>query len=151
MIRRVALILVCLITALAGAPEPVSRTSPSPAKSTFGWIDVFIDSHDKPLAAYQLEIVVAEQAATVVGIEGGDAVAFMQPPYYDPAAMSQSRVIIAAFSTASELPKSKTRVARIHLQFSAPDRQYTAKLITAADPDGGKIAADATVSEGAQP
>jgi hypothetical protein len=151
MTRRVLLILFSLIAALASAQEQTSRPAHATTASSFGWVDVYLDPRNKPLAAYQVEFVIADDAATVVGIEGGDAAAFKQPPYYDAAAMSQSRVILAAFSTGSDLPAARSRVARVHVQFQKPDRKYTAKLITAATADGGKIPAEVSVTEGAQP
>jgi hypothetical protein len=142
----VVLFLVCFASARESATSP--STTPT---SSFGYVDLFVDSGAKPLAAYQIELVISNNAAQVVGIEGGDAGAFSEPPYYDPAAMSQSRVIVAAFSTRTELPSHKLRIARVHLQFHASDRHYEAKLITAATTDGTRIDASASVSEGAQP
>jgi hypothetical protein len=142
---------IIVITSYAAARSPVPVPASKSTATTFGYVDIYLDPHNKSLAAYQLELVIPDQAATVVGIEGGDAAAFKAPPYYDPAAMSQSRVILAAFSTGADLPKAKTRVARVHLRFDKPNREYSAKLMTAATQDGNKIAADASVSEGAQP
>ncbi len=55
----------------------------------------------------------------------------------------KNRVIIAAFTTSSNVPHGKTRVARIHLAISADtDPKFTAKLTTAGNPDGQKIPAE---------
>jgi len=144
------LVILVVIGSLAWAEAPATKTTQSLAGG-FGWVDVYLDSHGKSLAAYQLELMIADQAATVVGIEGGETMAFKEPPYYDPAAMSQSRVILAAYSIGTDLPTARVRVARVHLQFRSPDRKYTANIITAGTADGAKIDAEASVSEGAQP
>jgi hypothetical protein len=119
---------------------------------SFGYIDLHIDPHGKPLAAWQVEFTAKDNSATLVGIEGGDTGAYKDPPHYDPAALANSRVILAAYSTADDLPTSKTRVARLHLQFTKRNAAYDVKLITAATPDGAKLeTADASVDQGAQP
>ena len=69
---------------------------------------------------------------------------------YDPQAIQDERVIIAAFNTGSsdELPKGKTRVATIHVQTTGGDAlQCTLKVQTAANPEGTKIAVEATWEE----
>ena len=93
-----------------------------------------IDPAGKPLAAYQIEFVADASHVKLVGIEGGDHAAFAQPPYYDPAALSRNRVIVAAFTTGKDLPTKSFRAARLHLEIlghSKPDWQ--AELITADD------------------
>jgi hypothetical protein len=81
----------------------------------------------------------------LVGVEGGAAEPFKRPPHYDAKALQQSRIMIAAFSTDSSLPTTKTRVARLHLQVrgvDAPD--YELKLIIAGDRDAKPIPAAAS-------
>ncbi|HXU77720.1 MAG TPA: hypothetical protein VN794_14195, partial [Methylomirabilota bacterium] len=76
--------------------------------------------------------------------------AFHEPPFYDPKAMQQDRVIIAAFSTnpSTELPSGKTRVATIHLQTSGTDAPgFMLRLETAADANGQKLQATASFEE----
>ncbi len=83
----------------------------------FTTVDIYLDSGDMPLAAYQLQFKATEGEVKIVGIEGGEHDAFSEPPYYDPEAIQRERVIIAAFNTsdASQLPAGRTRVATIHL------------------------------------
>jgi hypothetical protein len=165
----------------------------------FEAIDIYIDSADQPLAAYQFELlanqsperkrgvagetpahqsperqrrvegetpahqsperqrrVEGDNAASqpdapdvkIVGVEGGDHTAFREPPYYDPAALSHNRIIIAAFNTGRDLPKGKTRVARLHLQISGPEPQFKTKLDVAASAEGKDIPATSTVEPG---
>jgi hypothetical protein len=106
-------------SALACLPVAAQLTNEAPIR--FRAVDIFVDSKDKPLAAYQLEFSVTGADAKIVGIEGGEHAAFSTPPFYDPKAMQQERVIIAAFSTnaVSRLPQGRTRVATIHLQTRA--------------------------------
>ena len=142
------LILLALSTALASPTRPATSTRP---QSPFGYVDLHIDPHGQPLAAWQLEFIARDNSATLVGVESGDSPAFKDPPHYDPVALSGNRVILAAYSTAAELPTSRTRIARLHLQFTKPDPAFNVRLITAAASDGMKLDAAVSISEGAQP
>jgi hypothetical protein len=115
----------------------------------FRAVEVFVDSGNTPLAAYQLEFT-ASGNAKMVGIEGGEQPAFKEPPYYDPQAMQQERVILGAFSTApaEALPKGKTRVATIHLQSNGDETpRYEVQLKAAATAGGRKISAQPSANE----
>jgi hypothetical protein len=117
-------------------------------KIRFEAVDIFVDSGAKPLAAYQLEFRVEKGDAKIVGVEGGTHAAFREPPFYDPKAIQQERVILAAFDTskADKLPKHKTRVATIHLQIrGSKEPKFSIELKTAASVDGKKIFAKATL------
>lgn len=106
----------------------------------FEAVDVFIDSGHQPLAAWQLEVQSRDDRVEIVGIEGGQHAAFSEPAYYDPEAMNGNRVILAAFSTSKELPKGKTRVARIHVQCEGRNvTAYRTSLVVAADAEGRTI------------
>jgi hypothetical protein len=102
----------------------------------FDFLDIYLDPHGTPLAAYQFELNVDPNAATIVGVEGGEHAAFKAAPYYDPAALTHNRIIIAAFNTGSDLPNTKTRVARLHLRLTSPNPEYQLHLVTAAGADG---------------
>lgn len=124
----------------------------SDAAVRFRTVDVYVDSKEPPLAAYQLELSVTNSAsaAKIVGIEGGESPAFSEPPFYDPQAMQHEHIIIAAFSTnaVNQLPKGKTRVATIHIQTSsAAEPEFALRLQVAADSSGTKIPAEASVEE----
>jgi hypothetical protein len=113
---------VCMMFALAlhtfAEPDQKSKESANrnaESGTSFKHIDVFVDSFEKPLAAYQFEIQVKEGDARIVGVEGGDHPAFREPPYYDIEALKSGRIIIAAFHTGKDLPDGRTRVARVHL------------------------------------
>jgi hypothetical protein len=120
-------------------------TATNTAAVRFRAVDIFVDSKDIPLAAYQLEFTATNGTVKIVGIEGGAHPAFAQPPFYDPKAMQHERVILAAFSTAAadKLPKGKTRVATIHLQTSGSiEPKFETKLQTAGGSDGKRIGAE---------
>ena len=134
-----------LLTALLTTAAFAQRGDDAPAAVRFEYIDVYIDSGDAPLAAYQFELTDASQSIKIVGIEGGDHDAFATPPYYDPKALKNNRVIIAAFSTADALPTGKTRVATIHVQVEVdmiPEIEIN--LETTGDVQGNEIDAKVT-------
>ncbi len=134
-----------LLTALLATAAFAQRDDDAAPGVRFEYIDVYIDSDDAPLAAYQFELTDASESIKIVGIEGGEHEAFATPPYYDPKALKNNRVIIAAFSTAADLPTGRTRVATIHVQVEVdviPEIAVT--LEAAGDVQGNEI--DAKVS-----
>ncbi|HYO11147.1 MAG TPA: hypothetical protein VER17_19435 [Tepidisphaeraceae bacterium] len=151
-------ILLPLLPLLAAAPldlQPASQLGEATSRPVrFATVDVRLDPKGQPLAAYQLEFV-APASVALVGIEGGDHAAFKQPPFYDPAALRNSRVILAAFNTAADLPRGETRVARLHVQIQGsaaePLPQWSVKVIVASDAQGTTLpsATASLASEGA--
>jgi hypothetical protein len=160
MIRRwmpIALLIVLATLALVARTQVIGMTASSPPPSAtspaihFRSVDITVDPHGRPLAAYQVEIRVTRGDALIVGIEGGEHVAFHNPPYYDPAALQNRRIILAAFNTADarDLPAAKTRVARLHVQVRGDvPPQYAIRLDTAADAAGKPFAATVSLVEG---
>ena len=119
------------------------------AESSFKVVDIFIDSGERPLAAYEFEFKAVVGEVRIVGIERGDSRNFRDPPYYDPTALSKNRVIIGSFNTTDELPTQRTRVARLHLHISGGVRpHYALKLIVAGSREGTPIAATVSFKEG---
>ena len=117
----------------------------------FDAIDVYVQTGDRPLAAYQLDLSAAKGDVTIVGIEGGQSEVFTAPPYYDPAAIQNDRVIIASFSTAAAdaLPRGKVRIATIHVQVVGNVQpEYDAKITVAATVDGAPIDAELILETG---
>jgi hypothetical protein len=115
----------------------------------FAPLHIFLDSGNKSLAAYQFELKATAGQIKIVGVEGGQHAAFKEAPYYDPAALANDRIIIAAFNTGRELPKGRTRIATIHLQIigeAEPD--YELKLVVAADADAKEIPAKISFEKG---
>jgi len=144
--RHMTAIAIALALGLLSAQEPNA-----PAEGVrFLAIDVFIDSDTQPLAAYQLHISASHGGVNIVGIEGGEHAAFRTPPYYDPKAMQQERVILGAFNTSApeQLPRGKTRVATIHVQATGSKLpNFTTKIEAAATSDGRPIAVDVSLLE----
>ena len=119
------------------------------SKVRFAPLHIYLDSGNKPLAAYQFELKAPTGQIKIVGVEGGQHKAFEEAPYYDPAALANDRIIIAAFNTDSELPKGRTRIATIHLQIigdAEPD--YELKLTVAGNADANEIPAKISFEKG---
>jgi hypothetical protein len=132
----------------AAAGLCAQQAAPEEGRTRFCAVDIFIDSKATPLAAYQLQFEVTNHVAKIVGIEGGEHPAFAKPPFYDPKAMQQERVILAAFSTERNLPTGRTRVATIHLQVQGTEKpQYELRLQVAADENGKHIFAQIEQTE----
>jgi hypothetical protein len=131
---------------------PVTRPA-AVVDARFKAIDVFVDSKEQPLAAYQIELHATAGDVKIVGIGGGEHAAYKQPPFYDPKAMMGERVIVAAYSTADDLPVGKTRVARVHVRVGGDvEAKYELKLTALASKEGKSIAgATVSLAEGKRP
>lgn len=135
----------CSMVLLFSTMAYAQRDDDAPTAVRFEYIDVYIDSGDVPLAAYQFELTDATGSIKIVGIEGGEHEAFATPPYYDPEALKNNRVIIAALSTAADLPTGRTRVATVHVQVEVDlIPEISINLTTAGDVQGNEL--DAGVS-----
>ena len=136
-----------IIPALAGQSE--DDVSAIQQKVSFVPLNIYLDSGSKSLAVFQFELKATAGQIKIVGVEGGRHPAFNQPPYYDPAALMNDRIIIAAFNTGNDLPTGKTRIATIHLQTIGDiEPKYELELTVAADADGNKIPAEITFEKG---
>ena len=132
-----------LVTALLTSAAYAQRDDDAPAAVRFEYIDVYIDSGEAPLAAYQFELTDAAGSIKIVGIEGGEHQAFATPPYYDPKAMKGDRAIIAALSTADDLPTGRTRVATVHVQVEVEViPEISINLTVAGDVQGNELDAE---------
>ena len=156
--RLLAIVSLLLLLPLVGfaqltqPPQEEDLQYETPPRSTFTTIELWLDTCEKPLAAYQLELAATEGDVRIVGIEGAapDSI-FAEPPYYDPAAMQNERIIIADFSTAPPegLPVGRFRIATIHLQVVGDvEPAFETKLAVAADADGAAIEAQLTTRPG---
>ena len=147
-VRRILRCSLLLATFCVLFQQTITLAEEAKANIRFEAVEVYVDSGAKPLAAFQLEFRVEAGDAKIVGVEGGSHAAFREPPFYDPKALQQERVILAAFNTAKadQLPKNKTRVATIHLRISGrTEPEFSVKLKTAASVDGKKIPAKTTL------
>ena len=144
----IVLACICLIVPVL-AQESEQDYSTAQSGVRFAPLHIYIDSGNKSLAAYQFELKAVAGQIKIVGVEGGRHEAFKEAPYYDPAALAKDRIIIAAFSTGSDLPKGRTRIATIHLQIiGETEPQYELKLTVAADSDAKEIPAEITFEKG---
>jgi hypothetical protein len=136
---------------LAESVSIVQLEGPNDVKADavrFEAIDVFVDSGNQPLAAYQVELTSKTPGVEIVGIEGGEPAAFAEPPNYDSRAMPNNRVIIAAFTTGENLPAGRCRVARIHVQLRGPGvKEYETKLSVSATTDGKRVPAELSIEK----
>jgi len=114
-------------TSLSPAVEPEVRFRP---------YDVVVEVSATPVAAYQVVLEVDSGDAVLVGVEGGDPPGFREPPYYDPEALMEGRVVLAAFSTDAVLVPGRHRVATVHVQEAGPPPRYALDLVVAADDEG---------------
>ena len=144
---RTARLLLLFATCAPGlATGPVPRDD-GPVR--FGHVDVYVDSGQTPLAAYQVEIAGDKERVKIVGIEGGEHAAFKEAPYYDPEAMQHERVILGAFSLNDELPAGAVRVARLHVMVTGEGKpEYSVSLTTSASSEGRKFEAAARIEQG---
>src|SRR6266545_6738696 len=91
--------MLAILALLAGGVG--SGAGGAPDAPRFRVLDVILDAA-ADVAAWQVEIVARSGDARVVGVEGAGA-PFAAPPYYDPAALQQGRVVLAAFNTRAAL------------------------------------------------
>ena len=117
----------------------------------FAPLHIYLDSGNQPLAAFQFELEATAGQIKIVGVEGGRHAAFKEAPYYDPAALTNDRIIIAAFNTGQDLPTGRTRITTIHLQIIGDaEPEYELKLTVAADAEGREIPAKVAFEKGEQ-
>ena len=115
----------------------------------FAPLHIYIDSGNEGLAAFQFELKAVTGQVKIVGVESGDHAAFKQPPYYDPAALANDRIIVAAFNTGRDLPSGRSRITTIHLQIIGDIQpEYELDLIVAANADGENVPAKITFEKG---
>lgn len=123
------------------------------ASVRFTAIHIYVDTTSHPLAAYQLDFAATAGQVRIVGIEGGEHPAFQNPPYYDPRAMQDDRVIVAALSTLAgdHLPVGRTRLATIHIRISGDtEPTFSGQLSACAGPDGRPIEATISLETGTE-
>lgn len=141
--RRLAFLLAFGVIAQAAAQNV------TPGK--FEVLDVYVQSAE-PLAAWQFELTERAGRMQVVGIEGGEATAFAEAPYYDREAVERGaadKIIVASFSldAPAALPVGRTRVASVHVRLTGTgEPDYELRLVTAGNADGAAIPAEITLA-----
>ena len=142
----------CVVVSLLTSVPPATHAGKRIEQMVrFAPVHIYIDSGDKPLAAYQFELKATSGQIKIVGVEGGEHPAFREAPYYDPAALMNDRIIIAAFNAGRDLPARRTRIATLHLQILGDaEPEYQLTLVTAADADGTELPVKITYERGEQ-
>ena len=144
----IILITICLVISVLAQQSQQEETS-AQQSVRFAPLDIYLDSGNEGLAAFQFELKTVTGQIKIVGVEGGEHAAFKQPPYYDPAALANDRIIIAAFNTSRDLPTGRSRITTIHLQIIGDIQpEYELNLIVAANADGENIPAKITFEKG---
>ncbi len=143
-----SLVLTCVLAILL-APQVGHANRVIRSKQRFAPVEIYLDSGNTPLAAYQFGLKVTKGSVKIVGVEGGEHPAFREAPYYDPAALTQDRIVIAAFNTGDDLPTGRTRITTIHLEITGEaEPQYELVLALAADSEGHRFPAEITLERG---
>lgn len=126
-----------LLAAAAGLVVHSAAGRSEPAAPQFQPLEVYIES-DRAVAAYQVEIRVVGGTAAFVGVEGGEA-PFDDAPFYDPKALLDQRIVIAALSTDSALTPGRHRVATVHVREVGNGARYQIRLQAAADANAARV------------
>ena len=142
----------------AAPPAPASAiyrtTAPADSREVrFRPLHIELEVEQTPVSVWQVELVVVSGDARIVGVEGGTAEGFREPPYYDSAALLGGRIVLAAFNTHISLPAGRHRVATVHVREAGESPTYELRLAAAAGPEGAPATARAilVMEEGAQP
>ena len=146
----IILITISLVISVLAEQSEQDKTTALPSVR-FAPLHIYVDSGNEGLAAFQFELKAVSGQIKIVGVEGGEHAAFTEPAYYDPAALANDRIIIAAFNTGHNLPSGRSRIATIHLQIIGDiEPEYKLDLVVAAKADGEKIPAKITFEKGEQ-
>ncbi len=149
-ITAIILTRICVIVPVVAQQSEHDDPALEPAVR-FAPLHIYLDSGNRSLAAFQFELKATTGQIEIVGVEGGKHKAFSEAPYYDPAALAQDRIIIAALNTGQDLPTGRTRIATIHLQITGEtEPEYELNLTVAGDANGNEMPARITFEKGEQ-
>jgi hypothetical protein len=116
----------------------------------FAVYDLYIDSGENALAAYQVKIQDKNAAIKVISVEGGTHPAFREPPFFDPKAIQKNVIKLAAFrlEPTEKLPQGKTHVASLHVALETGAQPNLVVVVeAAAGPSGRKLRVEASISK----
>lgn len=114
----------------------------------FAVFDVFLQTGNDKLAAYQLKISDEHAAVKIVSVEGGEHPSFAEAPKFDPKAIQRDVIKIAAFSleVGEKLPAGRVRVASLHVEIGPGlTPEWKAIVEAAGGPGGAKISAAVSI------
>jgi hypothetical protein len=147
MMKTAAFTVYLFILSLVLAGTVLGEETPAQTGVRFKTANLVINTNNKPLAAYQVELLYDKERVTIVGLEGGAIDGFDEPPFYDRIGLEGGRIILAAFILDDrKAPQGKICVSRIHLRVAdAQPIVLSARVITAAKPGGDSINISAEV------
>jgi hypothetical protein len=124
--------------------EPAPEAEPRPAEKaaeSFRAVDLWVDSGESRLAAYQVVVTYDKAAVEIVGVEGGATPGFESAPFFDEAGKNAGRIVLAAFTRDAKAVAGRKRLGRLHLMVTGkPEFEIKVeKVVTAAKIGGDKI------------
>jgi hypothetical protein len=141
-IKSLVALLLC-ITAVAGCgrtgvrnPATAQEPGIDPAEVRFRSLAIELEVGEQEVAGYQIELKTIAGDALIVGVGGGTARGFTDPPTYDPAALAGGRIILAAMNPNLALNMGRHLVAVVHMRESGEEPVYEVEVIAAGDVDG---------------
>jgi hypothetical protein len=141
----------CIVLLLSVASAATAFGDTNEPQRSFSTVRIEIDSGPHQLSGWQLRADFGKSGARIVGIEGGDAVAFSAPPHYDPRALNAGEIILAALAASKDLPTGRTTVAVLHVEHYAPGLPpLELSEWIAIGPDGQPIEASVVPQNGAE-
>lgn len=138
-----------LLGLAAFAPRPANTPAQADESLRFATVELWLEGAT-PLAAWQIELEDENGNTRWVGIEGGRAGCWQEPPYYDPSALQRSgRLVLAAYvpegwKRPEVLPEGRVLVGRVHVALSG-ESALRASLIAAGDAEGTPVEASLEV------
>ena len=155
---RITAVLMLLLASTMAVQSQLTAPPDQQPWPRFAAVDVFVNSGDQPLAAFQFELRAKSGLITVVGVEEGEHDALQGDCFYfdrPVIGLGQSnRVIVGAFTTAQAdaLARGKQCVATIHVMIDSADQPvYDVQLEAAATNDGRSIPAELSTLQGKTP
>ena len=144
----IILLSMCMLVSVFGEQGEYYATE-TEASVRFVELEIYIDSGDQSLGAFQFELRTTRGNVKIVGVENGEHKAYKDAPYYDAAALANNRIKIAAFNTSGDLPSGKSRVATLHLMITGSVKpEYKLDLTVSANADAEEIAAEISYEKG---
>ena len=130
-----------------GRKQPFDTSSAAPAEET---VDLWIDSADRKLGAYQLRLTF-DPAASAIEEIGGGAEPFDARPLTNPAGLTGGEAVLAGqidpARAAGRIPNGLIRVATLRFKLvSGRSTAISVKLDSLFDPDGRPIEGKAILS-----
>ena len=106
--------------------------------SKFEVVNIYIDSQENALVAYQIELTYDEDIE-IVSIEAGQTKAFTHAPFYQKTPKNKGKLVLASFTTKDEIaPKGMNKFCSIHIRYTGKNELRIKTLVKAAAKAGGE-------------